>query len=216
MPNQKEIVQDGIVYAVSSANTLTVVNAAKCMHTNLMLPSVVNNMPVVAIASHAFRLANVKAVHLPATVHTILTRAFANNSTLKTIVFNAPVVHLNNSAFINCYKLQTVKGQEIVTVGDSAFENCKNLININAWFGEIVYPFTFSGCKRLTAIQFKNNVSVTDTAFRECMSVKDLYFKSNVTLAPSALKFAIKRNIHCNNDSPLVELIYSGANVILA
>lgn len=214
MLTDREIVKDGIVFEVSSGNTLTIVNASKCVHTNLMLPSMVNNMPVVAIASHAFRLANVTAVHLPATVHTVSTRAFANNSTIKTVVFNAPLVYLNNSAFANCYKLQTIKGNELVTCGDSVFENCKNLADINARFGGIVYPLTFSGCKRLEAIQFDDDVSVAENAFRQCMSIKDMYFKSKVTLAPSALSFAIKRTIHCSEDCPLVELVYSGTNVV--
>ena len=211
-----EISRDGIKYGITDNGTLVVTNGRNAKFTTVGIPEQINGMPVVEVEESAFSNSRIKIVTLPKTVVKIGNHAFSNSINLKQAVFYADNVQIGRSAFSGCFKLTEVSGNKLQTMSDCTFWQCKNLVKINAEFAGDVYSKTFGQCKRLEDIQFADGVKLHTDVFYGCRSVKTLYFATKADIPVSIMKFVEKRQVVCNENSPLAELAYTGTDVILA
>lgn len=209
------IVQNGIVYGITSNNVCFVHNGCSVPNTTVKIPEKIGGLTVVGIEEHAFANSNVKNIVLPKTVIVVENYAFYNALNLKTVTFEADTVKLGHKAFANCFRLQKIVGNKLSTLSDMAFSQCKNLVEIDADFIGEVFTKTFYLCKRLTALSFADNIKIHDGAFHSCMSIQTLHFVKNVSFSKQIQKFVEKRKIFCWEDCPLTDLAYTGADVTI-
>lgn len=85
--------------------------------------------------------------------------AFADNdfkngsSTISEIIFTEDVKEIKDCAFIRCYNLKSVYGQNIETIGVAAFEDCKNLKTLILPNVKLIKENAFNGCSSLSCVR---------------------------------------------------------------
>ena len=172
----------------NGAITITQYNDSGGMPTNgiVVIPSVINNLPVTTIGSHAFyntpaltnvvipdsitnigfdafeycvRLANVV---IPNSVQSIGVAAFYNSGLTNVTLPNGLTI-LANGVFEYCFNLQSIAVPDTVTsIGNSAFLQCGLT---RATLGRIVTNLgadVFNGCPHLTGVFFLGNAPTTN------------------------------------------------------
>ena len=120
------------------------------------------------------------------TVVGIWNSAFANCSSLKSIVIPNSVNMIGEKAFYNT-ALTTIHLSKFVRVlYPSAFENCKSLNSVNIECENLTsYAKIFSGCTALESVVW--NVKKTDSSpFSNITTVKSFTFGESVEIIPSA------------------------------
>ena len=112
-------------------NGYTVIGIGTATDTDLVIPSLYNGKPVVAIASNAFYSCPVKlkSVSVPGSVKTIGEWAFYSNYWLETATVGEGVEVIEDAAFWGCQNLATVTlPDSLLSVGSNAFFNCYDLV----------------------------------------------------------------------------------------
>lgn len=132
---------------------------------------------------------NDEHVCVPAGVTNIGRGAFADNTTLRSVILPDSVRRIESAAFKNCYRLSSVGlGSNMEVVGVSSFENCISL-------RKIVFPDTamcigpsaFEKCTLLTDVDLgKGMEEIAEGAFKKCKSLKE------ITLPESLQKFDLQ------------------------
>lgn len=146
---------------------------------DVVIPSTINGLPVVAIGSLAFyEKSNVTSVVIPDSVTAIDTSAFERCSGLASVRIPDSVTRIEWSAFANCTSLPTITlGSSLTTIGNEAFRGCASLANVTipAGVNSIGYwPFVY--CDNLAAIE----VDASNVAYSSVDGV--LYDKDQTTL----------------------------------
>lgn len=152
------------------------------------------------IGSGAFRyLGRMKQVQLPESLTIIGPSAFFGTG-LTSIVIPDGVTSIGNSAFDDCYYLESVTlpsaisrieshtfsscrslksidlPQQITSIGDYAFEGCSSLTSITLppELTEII-SYTFASCSALTAIEIPSKVTTIHShAFQHCSNLENV------------------------------------------
>lgn len=104
----------------------------------------------------------------------IHTRAFYNNTKIKSVIVPSSVKSIGDNAFMNCKNLKTVTFNEgLCEIGTLAFSNCSSL-------EEISFPSTlttlgygaFENCTSLKEVNFGNALTkIGVLAFRDCSNI---------------------------------------------
>ncbi len=114
-------------------------------------------------------------------VTAIATRAFYQNTGLKTVTVGKNVKRIGKNAFASCKKLATVKGgASVVTIGEAAFSGCKALKTFPA-MGKLqtVGTKAFKDCVKLAKITLGAQVkSIGKKAFSGCKALKNITVKT--------------------------------------
>jgi hypothetical protein len=94
----------------------------------VVIPAVINGIPVVAIGEDAFRdNKNIKEVVIPNKVTSIRHDAFRDCTNLTSIVIPKNVKTIGDNAFTNCTNLSSVILEGEVRISATAFNNCNKL-----------------------------------------------------------------------------------------
>lgn len=129
--------------------------------TEITIPDTYNNLPVTAIDSSAFEMAEIKKVTLSNSIGVISDGAFKRLETLEEIVIPSSVYEFGTGVFEDCTNL--VK----VTLPDSLRE---------------IPDDTFNGCTSLTTVNIPANVArVGENAFRDCESLSEIALPDKVS-----------------------------------
>ena len=209
------IVEDGIIYRKRADNTLILTGTNEQIE-NIVIPEYVQGFAVVSISDAAFRMNNyIHSIKLPSFLTYVGKNAFAYCQKLENVHFKADIVSLDRGAFCGCGKLQCVSGWSFEALDFSTFEGCSHLEIIDAYFIGEIQQNTFLRCKRLKDLYFGDGIVIHKNTFFGCMSLDKMIFESNVKIDDEALRFIAKRTITCNSDCSLVDLSYTGTNIIL-
>ena len=176
-------------------NENKVLLACFSLDTNIDLSS----KDIVAISSKAFTYAkNAETITLPATCTTISEYAFANNASIKNVVFtNNKVTYIKDHAFSGDVCLESIDLTGVAQVGDYAFENCSNLNEVildSQTVSDIsISMLAFDGCSKLENFTIDGNK--TPNIIIDGMLVMSLDYESILT--DSTIK-SIGKNVFSN------------------
>ncbi len=178
---------------------------------HVVIPALIEDMPVITIASSAFSNTDIISVNLPDTVKAIADFGFAHCEKLEKIDLSSEsFVYIGEKAFLGCIGLKNVVfGDNISEIDAHAFKDCsalteailpKNLTKLGelAFFGceaikTIRYPksltnpgiSTFSNAKALEEIIFEEGIEVIYATFAGCNSLQQVTIPSSVKVLGS-------------------------------
>lgn len=98
--------------------------------TALVIPSVLDDLPVTAIGAYAFEYAPLTSVVIPEGVTVIDRKAFAAASALKEITLPSTLWEIGEEAFIGCALEKVTLPEGVETLGERAFACCGQLKTI--------------------------------------------------------------------------------------
>lgn len=105
-------------------------------------------------------MGNLAYAQLPSTMYAVENRAFANCHKLNSVVI-ASAQYIGDEAFVNCHNLTEVQFPEYVeSIGDHAFANC-NSLNLSAIPESVrdIRSFAFENCQTLGMVSVSENVT---------------------------------------------------------
>jgi hypothetical protein len=127
---------------------------------NLVIPAIINGLPVTKIRSYAFASLPITTVIIPDSVTDIGIYAFADCDQLNSVTMGSGVVNIGEGAFKDCVLLPTI-------------EMPAALGNLGA--------YAFKGCSSLTEARFSTDAPLIDTSklpFDSVDSTFKVYYKS--------------------------------------
>lgn len=152
-------------YSVIEADNTVTITKYLGLGGNIVIPSSLNNKPVVIIGASAF----------------------SNNQTITNVVFPSTITLIDENAFYNCKALvgELKLPSSLQTIGANAFNNCTGL------YGNLVIPFNvttiedsaFLGCSNINgSLSLPNKlVTIGNSAFNRCAKLSgNLVIPSNV------------------------------------
>ncbi len=158
--DQRELYyNDNFIYEVLSDKTITI-HCYIGTASDVMVPSSIDDLPVVTIESLAFYGTNVKKVNISEGITTLKDEAFFYSSLLESA------------------KLPTT----IETVGQGVFRDCVNLKTVT--FAEdkgMLGKYMFYGCTRLESVNIPESAeNIPVGAFSYCQNLKDVRLPENI------------------------------------
>jgi hypothetical protein len=161
---------------------------------NVTIPAATNGMPIVGIATMAFRDCRVTSVTIPASVTNIGSQAFIYCSFLTNATIDSGVV--GDGAFESTASLTTLTlGNGVTKIGNQAFEFCSSL-NILVLPANIINigQSAFQGCSGLANLSISgSNASIGDMAFFQCTNLANVTILNGITnIGNSAFAYCSK------------------------
>ena len=126
----------------------------------------------------------VKKYTIPSSVTKIGDSAFKNCYSLQSITIPSSVTSIGSNAFYNCSSLQSITIPENVTsIGSGAFQNCSSLQSINIPSSVTsIGSVAFSSCSSLQSINIPDGVTLIETSsFSGCSSLQSINIPESVT-----------------------------------
>lgn len=144
----------------------------------LTVPSMINGLPVTAIADRAFAGCNASSITLPDSIREIGEGAFSSCTELTALTLPAGVSVLKQNTFNGCLHLTDITLPEgLQTIEANAFRSCPSLTSVTLPASvRAVSPQAFSSCKQLQALA----VDAASTAYTAVDGV--LFSKDQKTL----------------------------------
>lgn len=98
-------------------------------------------------------------------------RSFEDSKRVKSVIVNN--VPIEQKAFYNCSKLESVELHGVSVIGKNAFYNCDNLSNVEVHDASVIKANAFANCENLSTVLIKSenpeNVLTLETGvFSEC------------------------------------------------
>ncbi len=158
----------GLEYNLSPDGTYYSVALGTCTDTQIFIPSIYQDLPVIKIERFAFQYCKA----------------------LTSITIPDSITIIENSAFLECSNLDSVtfgESSELQSIGDWAFSGCSSLTNITIPNNiKSIGEYSFSICSGITSITIPNAVTnIGKNAFDLCsnlenitVSADNLYFTS--------------------------------------
>ena len=146
------------------------------------IPSYYDGYKITTIAKETFKKSNIEEVIIPSTVEVIEESAFMECYFLETVQIKGTVNKLSNSAFRECYSLKNINLNEGLEIIDEyAFYGCINLVNVVLpeslkSIGSLAFALTY-----IETITFPKNIeSIGSYAFHACDNLKEAFFTSYI------------------------------------
>ncbi|MCK9577283.1 MAG: leucine-rich repeat domain-containing protein [Clostridia bacterium] len=143
-----------------------------------------NDYSVQYISSRAFQNnSKVKTVVIPENVKVIGDYAFYNCANLESVTLPEGLQTINNSAFYNCRKLSTINlPNSISLLSSNTFQNCDSITNITLPNSITeIHSSLFYECDGLTTITIPESVRfIYGQAFQYCRNLETVTFSSNL------------------------------------
>ncbi len=176
----------GVKLYGSAVNGIFTTCAKPCAG-DIIIPSTINNLPVVGIMRYAFyKKTAMTSVVIPNTVESIGESAFYECSALGTITFPSQLRYIDGQAFTNCSALQDViLPNTLEAIGFAAFYRCNGLTTITIPDSvTTVGSSAFEGCLNLTSAVIGSGLGTCNgTIFRDCDNLKTLTFRGGCSFA---------------------------------
>lgn len=119
-------------FRYQKAGTEITITAYAGTDDEVLIPEVIENLPVTRIGDNSFTGKRFQRVVLPGTIHTIGVNAFANCSRLAEINLPNSLRTINSSAFLRCTALKAlVLPEGVITLGQNAFGSCTGLTEVS-------------------------------------------------------------------------------------
>lgn len=166
------------------------VGIGSCSDTYVVIPSVYNDLPVVAIGENAFSNTDrypknsITKTTIPDSVTDIGVSAFSGCSLLTSINIPERVTGISDRTFYDCSSLtEIIIPAGVKSIGEEAFEKCSSLTGV-------IIPesvtnigrYAFSGCNSLTYAVIPNGATcISDNLFYGCESLTDITIPDGVT-----------------------------------
>ncbi|MBN2651847.1 MAG: leucine-rich repeat domain-containing protein [Spirochaetales bacterium] len=196
---------EGGLYA-SKSDSGYVISSYLGSETNIVIPSEIDGIPVIAIGDKAFINKSIQSIEMPNSVKAIGERAFFGCSSLEEVVLSDNIEEIGDEAFLACGSLKTIKlpdklkkipndmftncfllesvelPAQLEEIGDFAFLTCKLLKSIVMPDSvKLIGEYVFAGCDSLTFVKMSEGlVSISDYAFNSCDSLRDLRIPASV------------------------------------
>jgi BspA type Leucine rich repeat region (6 copies) len=161
-PPQFGTTADGWNY-VSDQIKNTIITGYAGSNNAVVIPSLINALPVTGIASYAF---------------------IYNADTFTSVTIPNGIMSIGESAFYECYSLTNVIiGNGVASIGDKAFADCQGLTNVTFGSGVTnIGDSAFADCEGLTSVTIPDSVtSIGDNAFFSCIHLTSLTIGNSVT-----------------------------------
>ena len=166
-------------------NGLCVVGIGDCQDVELVLPSAVDGVPVVAVGMNALSATNITSVAIPASIERLEARAFADCANLASVTMQEGVKYVGMYAFANCTSLETIAIPNSVTETDQGvFQGCTSLKSVQIGSGlATLSGWFFFQCTSLVNVTVPSNVTVLDKrVFEHCSNLESVVIGKDVTL----------------------------------
>ena len=147
----------------------------------LVIPSSINGIDVVEIASNGFKgLTSIEYLSIPTTVVTIGNNAFAGCTNIKSVTISEYVTKLNSTAFTGWTADQRINDYSgLVKAG--TLTNCQAKVYVTIKAGTQTIS-GYTGMDTLYGISLANDVtSIADNAFSGCTNLEEFTLPSYVT-----------------------------------
>lgn len=105
-------------------------------------------------------------------VNRIVSKAFYNDKTIRTLFIGANIVSIDSYAFQGCTNLTRVSGgSKLKTIGSRAFANCPNLksFTVNSKVLAKIGTYAFQGDRRLKTVYIKNTTKLTKSGVKKSL-----------------------------------------------
>lgn len=172
---QELLASEGLEYTLSEDETYYIVTGIGiCRDTDIVIPSIHNDLPVTTIGSHAFsHYSRLTSVVIPDSVTIIGSHAFSSCNSLTKIYYNATeCLQVGDGVFTTS---DGIEGGIAVVIG-------ANVKSIPAYlFG--VHPYSRSGSK-ICSVKFEEGSickSIGDSAFFRCYNLTEIVLPASVT-----------------------------------
>lgn len=153
--------------------------------TALVIPSVVDDLPVTAIGAYAFEYAALTSVVIPEGVTVIDCEAFAAASALKEITLPSTLREIGEEAFIGCALEKVTLSEGVETLGERAFAGCWNLqtITLPNTLRRMGYG-VFADCDELWGLTLPASLTETDGNPIPAIPLSQHFFANSLRIAP--------------------------------
>ena len=184
----QEVIQEsnGLAYIVDKENGLvTIKGRGLCTSTDIVIPETLEGYPVTTIQTRAFQNdSDLKSITLPNSVTSIGNYAFYGCTGLTSVTIPDSVTSIENGAFYGCTGLTSITIPDSVTsIENGAFEDCTGLTNVTIPNSVTsIGNFAFSGCTGLTSITIPESVtSIGVCAFSDWTGLTSITIPDSVT-----------------------------------
>lgn len=154
--------------------------------TALVIPSVVDDLPVTAIGAYAFEYAALTSVVIPEGVTVIDCEAFAAASALKKITLPSTLREIGEEAFIGCALEKVTLSEGVETLGERAFAGCWNLktITLPNTLRRMGYG-VFAECDALWGLTLPASLTEIDGNPIPAIPLSQHFFANSLRIAPN-------------------------------
>ena len=183
-------------YVLNSGSSTVTISKYLGSEENVEIPAAIGDYPVTAIGFKAFaQNSTLKSVTIPGTVKSIGESAFYECKALETLTLGEGIESIGNYAFMKCSSLKAVTIPDSVTkIGTEVFDSCSSLETASIGKGvQVIANSAFDNCKNLTEVTLLNTVTeIGDFAFRFCEKIGEILIPGSVTQIGSGAFSGIK------------------------
>ena len=153
----------------------------------LIVPKIINGLPVTTIGYNAFEKSHISKIILPETVTRIEHGAFRECRILSEIFLPDSIEDIGTSVFQGCNCLTEIRlPRRLEELGEALFMYCTNLKNIVIPSGVTTIGINcFSACYKLTDLTLPSGLTkIMDFAFCKCQSLTSVTIPYGVSFIP--------------------------------
>lgn len=185
-------------YDLNREGTGVIIKRYKGSGIDVIIPSMIEDFPVVGLGSEAFSKSSIVSVVIPDSVTDIYGGAFESCKSLQKVTLPKNLVYIGRKCFAYCSLLKEItlpeglkkiyeeafkySGLESITIPNSiliidceAFQECKNLKTVNIGNGiKAIVNRAFKNCSSLTTF----NICVENFSSRAFVKIYDDYYNS--------------------------------------
>lgn len=189
---------------------------------HLLIPPEIQGIPISSIEKYAFSHSELKEVQIPSSISELGNGAFSDCHELKIFsVYDSNfsknnTLRIRNQVFWNCCSLEKIKAPNMfLTIDSHGLAHCESLLEIVSII-KTLKGISLIGCDSLLYLIFDNGASIEDVSLADLPNLQSITFKGNADIASIVLKLMRDKGVKitCPSTSNLVNLVYSGFNIV--
>ena len=183
-----------LTYQLSNDSSFYIVTGFVGAEENITIPHIYDSLPVFGVMTNAFKNnTTLKSISMPNSIQEIGSYAFAGCTSLESVSIPTSVKNVSPYTFSGCTSLKTITLHSgIEELGAFAFENCTALKSITLNEGlKTISNNAFDNCSSLEGITIPDSVTTLgNMAFRKATSLKYVNFsKALESIGNSTFQF---------------------------